>query len=90
MPKLEELITFQVVAESGSYATAARLLGRDTSIISRRIISLESRLGARLITRTSRSIQVTNVGARYLERLTSILTELEDANREVSDRSAAD
>lgn len=88
MPKLEELIAFQVVAESGSYAIAARLLGRDRSIVSRRITALEARLGTQLIARTSRSVQLTDVGARYLARLTVILADLENADREASGCSA--
>lgn len=88
MPKIEELIAFQMVAESGSYAAAARILRRDASIVSRRISALEASLGAKLITRSPKSVQLTAVGTKYLERVTAILADLHDANREASGRPA--
>lgn len=83
-PKLEELIAFQLVAESGSYATAARIVGKDPSVVSRRIAGLEKTLGAKLLERTSRSVILTPTGARYLERITVILADLAEANREAA------
>jgi DNA-binding transcriptional LysR family regulator len=45
---LEELTAFVAVGEAGSFAGAANLLGRDASVISRRVSQLERRLSVRL------------------------------------------
>ena len=82
---IEELRTFITVADLGSFAEAARHLGRDTSVLSRRINALERRLGVRLLARTTRAVALTEAGTQYHRRVQAILDELEAANREVSD-----
>jgi DNA-binding transcriptional LysR family regulator len=46
---LEQLVAFVAVAESGSFAAAAKRVGRDASIVSRRVSQLEQQLGVRLL-----------------------------------------
>jgi DNA-binding transcriptional LysR family regulator len=82
--KFEELRAFQLVAETGSYADAARVLGRDASIISRRISSLEAALGVVLVSRSPRNISLTQAGAAYLPKVVTILDDLDRANRELT------
>lgn len=82
---LDELKAFIAVADLGSFAEAARHMGRDTSVLSRRINALERRLGVRLLARTTRAVVLTEAGDRYHRRVQTILDELEAANREVSD-----
>lgn len=73
---LEEF--FQVV-EQGSFTKAASALDVSTSHISRQLAQLESRLGTRLINRTTRTISLTDAGHQYLISLKNIRQALSDA-----------
>lgn len=86
--QLEEIEAFAVVAESGSFAAAARRLDRDASVLSRRITTLEARLGVRLLARTTRHVSPTEVGANYLLRVQAILAEWASADAEASNGAA--
>jgi DNA-binding transcriptional LysR family regulator len=85
---LEELTAFVAVGEAGSFAGAANLLGRDASVISRRVGQLERRLSVRLLSRTTRHVSLTEVGSVYFRRLQAILDELATASTEASDFAA--
>jgi DNA-binding transcriptional LysR family regulator len=61
------------------FAPAARKLGLSPSGVTRLIAALEERLGARLLQRTTRSVTLTDVGTRYLERVRRILADVEEA-----------
>lgn len=82
---LEQAEAFVAVAELGSFSAAALRLGRDTSAISRRVGMLESRLGVRLLARTTRHVALTEAGTTYLRRVQAVLDELASAEREASD-----
>lgn len=84
-PRLEQLEAFAAVAETGSFTTAARKLGRDASVISRRLSQLDEQLGVRLMSRTTRRVTLTEAGKLYYRRIQVILDELAQANREASD-----
>ncbi|WP_284204492.1 LysR family transcriptional regulator [Psychromonas marina] len=73
---LEEF--FQVV-EQGSFTKAAKELDVSTSHISRQLTQLESRLGTRLINRTTRKISLTDAGHQYIISLKNIRQALSDA-----------
>lgn len=85
---LDELASFVAVAEAGSFTAAAKTIGRDASVLSRRVSQLEKRLGVRLLTRTTRRVALTEVGALYCGRVRALLDELADASREASDAAA--
>ena len=70
---------FVRVAESASFTDAARQLGLSASGVSRAITRLESRLGSRLVDRTTRRLSLTAEGSAYFERCRRILAEIEDA-----------
>ncbi|RTL84030.1 MAG: LysR family transcriptional regulator [Bradyrhizobiaceae bacterium] len=74
---------FVSVADLEGFAPAARKLGLSASAVTRLIASLENHLGARLLQRTTRSVTLTDVGARYLERARRILGDLEEAESSV-------
>lgn len=74
---------FVSVADLEGFAPAARKLGLSASGVTRLIASLENHLGARLLQRTTRSVTLTDVGARYLERARRILGDLEEAESSV-------
>jgi DNA-binding transcriptional LysR family regulator len=64
---LNALNAFIVVARRLSYAAAARDLGVSTSALSQSVRQLEERLGVTLLTRTSRSVALTDAGHRLLD-----------------------
>jgi DNA-binding transcriptional LysR family regulator len=65
---LNALSAFVVVARRLSYAGAAKDLGVTTSALSQSVRQLEKRLGTKLLTRTSRSVALTEAGQRLLDR----------------------
>jgi DNA-binding transcriptional LysR family regulator len=87
--QVEEIEAFAAVAESGSFAAAGLRLGRDSSVLSRRVTALEARLNVRLLARTTRQVSVTEVGAGYLVRVQAILAEWAAADAEASKGAAA-
>jgi DNA-binding transcriptional LysR family regulator len=82
---LELLAAFVAVADTGSFTQAANRLGRDASIMSRRVSLLEEQLGVRLLSRTTRRVALTEAGALYHRRVQTLLDELAVASREASD-----
>lgn len=83
-PVFAELLSFLTVADELSFSRAAKRLGRDATILSRRVQSLEKRLGVRLVERTTRSVALTEAGRGYLVRARSILQSIEEADREAA------
>lgn len=78
-PNLSEIAAFVAVVEQGSFSAAGRSLGVAKSSVSRRIATLEHKLGARLLQRTSRQLMLTEVGTAYHTRVASALGNLKDA-----------
>jgi DNA-binding transcriptional LysR family regulator len=79
MDRIDAMQVFVAVADLQGFAPAARKLGMSPSGVTRLIAALEDRLGARLLQRTTRSVTLTDVGARYLERARRILADVEEA-----------
>jgi len=79
MDRLDAMHAFVTVADLQGFAPAARKLGLSPSAVTRLIAALEERLGARLLQRTTRQVALTDVGARYLERVRRILGDVEEA-----------
>nr|WP_306470322.1 LysR substrate-binding domain-containing protein [Pseudomonas sp. efr-133-TYG-103a] len=75
---------FAKVVEAGGFAAAGRLLGIPKSRLSRRIAELEIRLNARLLQRTTRKMQLTALGERYLRHCQAMLLEAELADEVVA------
>jgi DNA-binding transcriptional LysR family regulator len=67
------------VVESGNFARAADALGITTSAVSRAVARLESRIGVRLLDRTTRSVRLTDEGRHFYERVRPSLAAIEDA-----------
>ena len=70
---------FTAIAEQRSFAKAATQLGIGRSTLSQNLRALEERLGVRLLNRTTRSVSLTEVGARLLARVRPSLIELKAA-----------
>jgi DNA-binding transcriptional LysR family regulator len=83
---LADLTAFVAVADQLSFRGAASRLGVTPSALSHSMRQLEERLGMRLLSRTTRSVAVTDAGLRLLERLRPAISEiagaLEDLNQE--------
>ena len=79
MDRLDAMQAFVAVADLEGFAPAARKLGLSPSAVTRLVAALEDRLGARLLQRTTRKVALTDVGARYLERVRRILADVEEA-----------
>jgi DNA-binding transcriptional LysR family regulator len=79
MDRIDAMQAFVAVADLEGFAPAARKLGLSASGVTRLIAALEDRLGARLLQRTTRSVALTDAGARYLERARQILADVEEA-----------
>jgi DNA-binding transcriptional LysR family regulator len=85
MDRIDAMQAFIAVSDLEGFAPAARKLGLSPSGVTRLIAALENRLGARLLQRTTRSVTLTDVGARYLERARRILADVEEAEGSVQD-----
>jgi DNA-binding transcriptional LysR family regulator len=78
LDRIDAWTTFAAVAEARSFAAAARRLGRSPAAVTRAVAALEERLGAHLLNRTTRSVALTDVGARALEASRRALVEFEE------------
>jgi DNA-binding transcriptional LysR family regulator len=83
---LNDLRLFAEVVEHGSYTSAARSLGLQTSKLSRRVRALEEELGVRLLNRTSRSLSLTETGRRFHQHCLALVAE-SNAAKEVIDQT---
>lgn len=79
MDTLAAMRVFQAVVDAGGFAAAARALDVSPPVVTRQIAELERDLGARLLQRTTRRVSLTEAGSTYLERVRSILDEVEAA-----------
>jgi DNA-binding transcriptional LysR family regulator len=79
MDRIDAMNVFVAVADQQGFAPAARKLGLSTSAVTRMVAALEDKVGARLLQRTTRSVTLTDVGTRYLERARRILADIEEA-----------
>ena len=71
--------TLAAVVESGSFVKAAEALGVTQSAVSRAVSRLETRLGIRLLHRTTRSVKLTAEGQRFYEEIAPMLCGIRDA-----------
>lgn len=83
MDRIDAMQAFVAVADLAGFAPAARKLGLSASAVTRLVAALEERVGARLLQRTTRSVTLTDVGARYLERARRILADVAEAEASV-------
>jgi DNA-binding transcriptional LysR family regulator len=84
MAELEDIETFNVVAEAGGVSPAARRLGVSKSIVSRRLQRLETELGVQLLARTTRGAGLTEAGMTFREHAARISAEMDSAREELA------
>jgi DNA-binding transcriptional LysR family regulator len=87
LPDFEGLAMFAKVAEEGSFAAAARLMGVSVPTVSRAVARLEERLGGRLFNRTSRQLALTEFGASMATKAGEIYRQAEEVESEAQDLS---
>jgi DNA-binding transcriptional LysR family regulator len=86
---LNDLRLFAEVVEHGSFTAAARALGVQTSKLSRRIRALEEELAVRLLSRTSRSLSLTETGRRFHQHCVALVAESKAA-KDVVDQTRSE
>ena len=84
----DDLILFAQVIDAGSFSRAAERSGLPKSTVSRRISALETALGERLLTRTTRQLKITEFGEGILDHAQRLLEELEGARALAEHRQA--
>lgn len=84
MDKLTSMIVFTKVAKAGSFAAAAKELNLSRAMATKHVMQLENSLGIRLLNRTTRNLNLTEVGAVYLERCLQILDDIEETELSVT------
>lgn len=80
MDRLDTLLLFTRIVETGSFSRAAEMLDIPRPSATNAIKELESRLGVRLLDRTTRQVRPTHDGSAYYERCVHVLSELDDAD----------
>src|SRR6202022_123057 len=86
---LSNVSVLAAVVEGGNFARAADSLGLSPSGVSRAIARLESRIGVRLLDRTTRSVMLTDEGRRLYEEIGPLLAGIGDAVTLTAGASAA-
>lgn len=89
MDRFLEMQTFNAVVEAGSFVKAAHALDMSKAAVSRYVVDMESRLGVRLLHRTTRRLSLTDEGQVFYARSKELLDALEEAEAEVTSRSEA-
>jgi DNA-binding transcriptional LysR family regulator len=84
MDTLTSIRVFVKVVESGSFVAASERLELSTATVSKHVMNVEKRVGARLLNRNAHAISLTEPGQVYFERCKSILDDWENAERELA------
>lgn len=79
-----EMEVFAAVVERGGFSAAAKLFGMTPSAVSKLVTRLEARLGARLINRSTRKLQLTAEGQAFHQRCVTILSDIAEAEGEAA------
>ncbi len=81
---LDGIEVFVKVVQAGSFSQAAKILGMPNSTVSAKVSQLERRLGVTLLQRTTRKLNLTQVGRKYFEDCLRALADLEAAESELA------
>lgn len=79
MDKLQAMTTFVRVVEAGSFSAVAHEANTTQSAVSKQVAALERELGVKLLTRTTRSLALTEEGERYFEQVRRLVAEIAEA-----------
>jgi DNA-binding transcriptional LysR family regulator len=81
MDRLASMQVFVQVVDSGSFAAAAKRLDASAATVTHHVQALEDHLGVQLLHRTTRRLNLTEIGRNFYERSTRILAQVEEAER---------
>ncbi|MBR1221319.1 LysR family transcriptional regulator [Bradyrhizobium sp. U87765 SZCCT0131] len=81
MDRFEAMTILLRVVDTGSFSAASRNLGVPLATVSRKVAELEAHLGAKLLTRTTRRLALTDAGSAYVNSARRILDELDETER---------
>ena len=84
MDRLTEMEAFATVVDQGGFTDAARKMGVSKSSVSKHVANLETRLGTRLLNRTTQRVNPTEMGLIYYDRARRILSDAADADAMVA------
>ncbi|WP_432431804.1 LysR family transcriptional regulator [Rhizobium leguminosarum] len=84
MDRLEAMRILLAVVDAGSISAGSRKLNAPLPSVSRKVAELERQLGANLIVRTSRNLQLTDAGRDYVDAARKIMADLDEAERRAS------
>lgn len=79
MDQLGAMRAFIRVIQTGSFSAAGREQNTSQATISKKVAALEIKLGVKLLTRSSRDLSLTQIGAQYYEKCVAIIGELDEA-----------
>ncbi len=85
MDKIEAMRALVTVVHEGSFTRAAERLNTSPQLVSKYVNQLESTLGVRLLSRTTRRVSQTEAGERYVQRAQQLLVEFDDLDNQMSD-----
>src|SRR5258708_3513162 len=88
MDRVTSMTAFATVVTSGSFAAASQRLNMSPAMVTNHVRSLEERLGARLLNRTTRKLSLTEAGKSYFDQCALILAQIEAADSSVSELQA--
>ncbi len=89
MDRLTEMEAFATVVDQGGFTDAAKKMGISKSAVSKHVSSLEARLGARLLNRTTRRVSPTEIGLAYYDRARRVLNDAGEADALVTAMQSA-
>lgn len=89
MDQLSAMRAFVRVVQTGSFSAAAREQNTTQATISKKVAALEAKLTGKLLTRSSRELALTQVGAEYYDKCVAILAELDEADALARDEVAS-
>ena len=89
MDALRQIEAFVAVVRAGSYVKGAERQETSKAVLSRQVLELETRLGTRLLNRTTRRLSLTEEGRVFLERCRELLADVDEAEAEIRSRSGA-
>lgn len=85
---LSGILVFVRISETGSFSAAAQSLGISKSHVSKTVQLLEKELGVSLLSRSTKTVQLTHTGEQFLERCQFSLESLEDARKDLLNNSS--
>ena len=89
MGQLEDMNIFIRIIETGGISRAADQLGLAKSAVSRRLVDLETRLGVRLLNRTTRKSSLTEIGQSYYNRAIKVVDDVAELNSITTDANTS-